>query len=428
MGLEREKSRFYNYPPFLPSVNHSELLNALQESSGKKEAGLYIHIPFCKKLCFFCPYTKYVKESSVHEAYVEALKKEILLVSSFPSVKNTTITSVFFGGGTPTMLSTQQLSELLSFCRKNFSFAENIQVSVEANPATTEEKTFLELKKAGFNRISFGVQSFDNKTLKLLGTAHSSEQAVKAVNSAKKFFSEINIDLMYRLPGQTVFAWKKDLLKAVSLNVSHITTYALDLVQGTTLFILNKKNALQKIPSFDEEKKMMVLADRLLSKKGFKRYLVDQFALNGKENKYAIQTLLGNVLGLGCGAFSHFNVFEFKNFSVLEKYFEATGKGFLPAESGKKLSEKELMERFMIKHSMLLEFSADEFKKQFGKSVFKVFGRQLKKLKALKLISVKGNKIRVTSKGRMYIYNIHRSFYPKEFNQVIQGFEKAGSG
>lgn len=414
--LKRNKSRFYNYPPFLFPVEGKEIFQ-------KKQIGLYIHIPFCERLCFFCPYTKYLSKKEKINNYISALKKEIKFISSQNALNTFEVSSVFFGGGTPSFLSGKQLTEILSFCRKHFVFLKGIQITVEANPSSVDEKKLMQLKKAGFNRISFGVQSFNDKLLKKLGTAHDSEKAVNAIKLAQNYFDNINIDLMYALPEQTLADWKNDLHNAVEVNVSHITTYALDIVSGTAFFALKEKNKLGKIPSFEKEKEMMFLSDEILGKKGFKRYLIDQFALNGKENLYAKQTLFGEVIGLGCGAFSHFNGFEYRNFLGLENYIEAAGKGFA-VEAGKKLTRKEQMERFMIKNLLSLEIDSDVFEKEFGVELNKVFGKQINFLAEQKLISVKKNKINVFPEGKLYIYNLCRQFYSEENNNLMKEFEK----
>jgi len=414
--LKRDKSRFYNYPPFLFPVKGKEIFE-------KKRIGLYIHIPFCERLCFFCPYTKYLSKKQKIIQYVSALKKEIKFISSQNALSNYAVSSVFFGGGTPSFLSAKQLTEILSFCRNHFVFLEGIQVTVEANPSSVDEQKLKQLKKAGFNRISFGIQSFNDKLLKKLGTAHDSVKAVNAVNLAKNYFNSINLDLMYALPEQTLSDWQTDLIKATKLKVSHLTTYALDVVPGTVFFALKERKILGEIPSFEKEKEMLFLSDKILGKKGFKRYLIDQFALKGKESSYAKQTLSGEVIGLGCGAFSHFNDFEFRNSLNLEKYLEEAENGFA-VEAGKKLTKKEQMERFMIKGLLSLEINSEIFKEKFGVELNKVFGKQITFLSKEKMISVKKNKINVLPEGRLYIYNLCRQFYSEENNGLMKEFEK----
>jgi oxygen-independent coproporphyrinogen-3 oxidase len=402
----------------LPEINGKEIFE-------KRNVGLYLHIPFCARLCFFCPYTKYLAEKKTIQLYLKALKKEIKMISFQPSARNTAVSAVFFGGGTPTILSGKELAELLSFCRKHFNFTENCQITVEANPNTVDGIKLAELNKAGFNRISFGVQSFNDKILRLFGSHHNSLQAAKAIKlSAENGFTNINLDLMYRLPGQEKKEWKKDLEKAMNSGASHITTYALDVVPGTALLALKQKNKLEKIPSFRKEKEMAFLADKLLKEKGFKRYMIDQFALKNKENLYAVHTLSGEVIGLGCGAFSHFNGFEYRNFTDIRKYTEKINKGKFAVERGKKLTKKEEMERFMIKNLLFLEISPEDFRERFGVELKKVFGKKLKKLEKQKFISMQENKIKVTRKGMHYIYSLCREFYSKEYSQIIAKFEE----
>jgi oxygen-independent coproporphyrinogen-3 oxidase len=415
--LARNTSRFYNYPPSLPLVNAKEIFE-------KKEIALYIHLPFCKKLCYFCPYTKYFVKGKIVNQYLAALKKEMQLISLQKTVQNTVVSSVFFGGGTPTYLSGESLSELLFLCRKHFNLSEDCQITLEANPSTVNKRKLVQLRKAGFNRISFGVQSFSDKFLKMLGTSHNSRQAIKAVKSSLNAgFTNLNIDLMYRLPGQRIEDWKIDLNTALSLNVTHITTYALDIVPGTVLFVLDKENELERIPSIKEEEKMVRLSEEILAKKGFTRYLVDQFSLQNKQNRYAVQTISGEVLGLGCGAFSHFNGFEYRNHTNLREYIKRINAGDFAVERGKKLSKREEMERYIIKHLLFLNVNLEDFKEKFGVNLQQVFGSQLRALESQKLLSVGENAITLSLKGKLYIYDVCRQFYSRHYRKIIRDFE-----
>ncbi len=417
--IERDKSRFYNYPPVLPEINGKEIFSS---SFDEPEISLYVHIPFCERICFFCPYNKYIGKGKPVDEYINALKKEISLVSG--KIENSVVSSVFFGGGTPTYLSGEQLSGIFSFLKQKFVFSDACQSTVEANPFSSGTEKLSVLFDSGFNRISFGVQSFDDAMLKRIGTNHDSVQAVNAINNASNAgFENINIDLMYRLPGQSIGDWRSDLEKATELPVNHVTTYALDIVPGTAMYSMNNSGLLPLIPSFEEEKEMLLAADEILGKKGMQRYLIDQFALRGKENIYAINTLSGNVLGFGCGAFSHLNSFEFMNTPAINDFIQKINSGDFAASKGKKLSLREQMERFMVKSVLFLSVNKNEFRKKFGKEINAVFGKEIGFLEKAGFLLDEGEFIAVTVLGQLYIYNVCREFYSGKYRQIIKVFE-----
>lgn len=417
--VKRIMSRFYDYPPIL--------LENTKDIFSKDDIAVYTHIPFCTKICNYCPYIKYVRSESVKKKYVSNLIKEIRLFSNC----NKKVKVIYIGGGTPSLLSSSQIKSILNEINKKFEVDKDCQISIECNPIDADLSKIKSLYKVGVNRISFGIQSFHDDLLKILGRAHDRKAAINAIKNAKLAgFKDINIDLMYRLPGQTLQQWKEDLLMAKKLKITHLSTLALDIVRNTKFYILQKKGLLGKIPSPDTEIKMFRLVTKILnSKDGYKRYNVDQIAFNNKKNRYGIYVAKKEVVGFGAGALSFFNEFVYQNEPALNNYFEKIKRNELPIILSKKLTKKEIMQRYIIKSILYSDVGINkhEFEGLFGVELKSVFARQLSKLVKQGLLTERENSFVITSRGYFLIQNICHELYDQEYkdllNSIIQ-FQK----
>ncbi len=234
------------------------------------ERGLYIHIPFCARKCPYCDFFS-SPDMSLKEEYVRAAKRNVHAVKD-------RISSVYFGGGTPSLLLPEHFADILSAA----DIRSGAEISAEANPGTADEKYLSDIKAAGINRISFGIQSFDDKELKALGRIHSAEEAASALHSAKKAgFENISADLMIGIPFQTKNSLKKSLEAAVSLPVTHISAYMLKIEKGTPLS--ENDSLLRHIPDDDETADMYLEAVNFLAENGFEQYEISNFARKGYE-------------------------------------------------------------------------------------------------------------------------------------------------
>ncbi len=214
------------------------------------DMGLYVHIPFCKQKCMYCDFPAYQNLQDYYETYVYALVQEIdLWVSEHPESKERSIDTIYFGGGTPTELSIQQLQMIIDKIKSTFTIDENCHMTIESNPGEVDLQYLTKLVKLGFNRISFGVQTFDDKALTMLHRSHDGEKAIQAVYDAKEAgFTDINIDLIYGLPRQTLEDIQHNLNIVKDLPINHISTYGLQVEVGTYLYHLVQKNLIS-IPS-----------------------------------------------------------------------------------------------------------------------------------------------------------------------------------
>lgn len=408
---ERDREYVRWYPPSIKKIDQRSIWN-------KREIGFYIHIPFCKVVCKYCPFNKYTWEPNKVRDYLERLKKEIEMYGKLPYIQDSTIIAGYFGGGTPTSLTTDQLFELIACCQENFDIASDAEICTEANPETVDEIKLKTLRDSGINRISFGVQSFNNRFLKIMGRGHRAEVALSAIKMARDMkFENIGIDLIYYIPTQTLPDWEKELNQAISLGVDHISTFNLSISPNTPLY---QEQTNGKIPFQQGEQieiEMYNKAIEMLSEAGYHQYTLLDFALPGKEclhHDINWQAPQREYIGLGAGAFSYINGHIYCNSSPLNAYSQAIDNGNLPISFGKKLTIEEKMSRYFILGVKFLEISKSKFREQFGIKADDVFGDIFQKLEKLGLITNNDEMIAITQKGKLYADNISKMFYTKE--------------
>ena len=384
-----------------------------------KEIGFYVHVPLCKGICKYCPFNKFNWTSSRAEQYITAVKKEIRLITSQPYFENVKIIAGFFGGGTPTSLSTDQLVDLVEWCYKHLNVTPDAEMSVEATPNTIDEEKLRALRDIGINRLSIGVQSFHPHILQIMGRAHKGQQSIRAIELAHKVgFEVVTIDLLYRVPGQTLSDWEKDLRQALELDLDHLTTFSLFLDPGTPLH--NEITAGNTIPQPDEEMDLAMyqMGVDILSKADYSLYSLYDFARPGKEClHHAInwQAPQRDYVSFGPGAFSFINNGEsshiYCNFNPLDKYINSVSKGCPPVDFGKKLSNEEEMSRYMVLGVNFLRIPRAPFLERFGVDVTEIYDEEFRKLQSWDLIQIDENDITLTNKGKIFLANVSKMFF-----------------
>jgi oxygen-independent coproporphyrinogen-3 oxidase len=263
--------------------------------------GLYIHLPWCVKKCPYCDFNSHAThaDASFPEAeYIAALKRDLEL--SLPLIWRRPITSVFFGGGTPSLFSGDSIEAILSYARMLLSFALDIEITLEANPGTLEAQKFADFRSAGINRLSIGIQSFNPRHLQTLGRIHNDIEASRAVEQSLLHFDNINLDLMYALPEQTLDEALQDIHTACKWGVSHLSAYHLTLEPNTLFY-----HRPPKLPDEDTAADMQVIIERTLAEKGYQHYETSVFS---QPNKMCMHNInywqYGDYLGIGAGAHS----------------------------------------------------------------------------------------------------------------------------
>lgn len=278
---------------------------------------IYIHIPFCVRKCAYCDFLSAPAGRDTQKQYVCALKQEI---QEFPYKKEYEVSSVFFGGGTPSVLPGEEIAEIMALLKEKFVFAEDAEISLECNPGTADEQKLRIYRDCGINRLSFGLQSADNTELKLLGRIHTWEEFLATYETARRAgFKNINVDLMSALPGQTADSWKETLRKIIALNPEHISAYSLIIEEGTLFYEKYEEDTRKReageqpefLPSEDEEREMYRLTEELLEEAGMHRYEISNYAKPGYECRHNIGYWDGTeYAGFGLGASSMLRVQE----------------------------------------------------------------------------------------------------------------------
>ena len=353
--------------------------------SGTDLISLYVHIPFCLRKCRYCDFLSAPQTDIDRERYVKALILEIKTQKDCPAGRP--VDTVFFGGGTPSVLSADQIGRIMDALREVFLILPDAEVSLETNPGTADFEKLSAFKEAGINRLSMGVQSMHDEELRLLGRIHTADQALEAFKTARAAgFDNINIDLMSALPGQTFDSWADSLRQAVEWRPEHISAYSLIIEPGTPFSALYDAGELPPLPDEETDRKMYHYTREYLAQHGYGRYEISNYALKGRECRHNSGYWTGHpYLGFGIGAASYVNGARFSNIPDFETYIVEMEKAGIPAEIeqvyGKvrteihSLTEQEKMEEFMfLGLRMTAGVKTSDFASRFGKSLDEVYG------------------------------------------------------
>ncbi len=352
-----------------------------------KELELYVHIPFCVKKCNYCDFLSAPASERTYDAYVSRLLAEIGAAGL--AYKADGVTSVFIGGGTPSVLSAAQMRQLLRLLKDSFPVLPYAEITVECNPGTLDAEKLQAYYEAGVNRLSIGLQSADEKELRMLGRIHTFEQFVQNYELARKTgFKNINVDIISAIPGQKINDYRQTLLKVTALKPEHISAYALIIEEGTPFYEQMRRNLLQ-LPSEEVDRQMYQMTKDLLRQSGYERYEISNYARPGFECRHNTgYWLRKNYLGIGLGAASCIENVRFANIADLSGYLK-TDAADLPHVYAQReeLSERAQMEEFMFLGLRLMRgVSAEDFQKQFSLTMESVYGEVIQKQLNQKLI------------------------------------------
>ncbi|MDR2939433.1 MAG: radical SAM family heme chaperone HemW [Clostridiales bacterium] len=362
------------------------------------QLGVYVHIPFCIKKCLYCDFNSYADKGRYKKEYINVLAGEI---GSACFLSNYEIKSIFIGGGTPTCMDIGDISTILSKIKKH-KILENAEITIEANPGTIDYIYLKELRQLGANRLSFGLQSASDRLLKILGRVHTYNDFLKSYDDAiKAGFENINVDLMFALPGQSLADWQDTLCKVSDLGATHISAYSLIIEDGAAFSSLYKKGELI-LPGEEEDRDMYFSAKYFLESKGYKLYEISNFAKKGYESGHnKIYWNCEEYAGFGLGAHSYINNKRYSNTEDFFKYLKDENKIVFEEI----LSQEESMEEFIfLGLRMACGIEIDKFGKKFGKGLFEVYGDKLINLISEGYISKNGGRIQLTEKG-VYVSN-----------------------
>ena len=366
------------------------------------DMGLYVHIPFCKQKCMYCDFPAYQNLQDYYETYVYALVQEMdLWVSEHPESKSKPIDTIYFGGGTPTELSIQQLQMIIDKIKSTFTITDDCHMTIESNPGEVDLQYLTKLVKLGFNRISFGVQTFDDKALTMLHRSHNGEKAKQAVFDAKEAgFTDINIDLIYGLPRQTLEDIQHNLHILKDLPINHISTYGLQVEVGTYLYHLVQKNLIS-IPCESIDEAMYDTMMEGLKELGFERYEISNFS---KDNSYSRHNLkywhYVDYLGFGAGAHSFYEGIRRSNNRNVMPYIQAVDRYTMPTIDTETITVERAQEDFCFL-ALRTKWGLDEqkFEDRFDVSVHNLFGNILEDLVTKGLLEYQNGSYHLSSDG-----------------------------
>ena len=362
--------------------------------------GLYLHIPFCHQRCHFCAFYLEIHHARAGEEFVTSLLTELGVYGKSGVLGANPLDSIYFGGGTPTTLSSDQLATILATATTTFGLSPNAEVTIEAHPESVTRDSLTHLRQSGFNRLSFGAESMDQTELNRVGRPGSPGSTITTMAVAREAgFTNINLDLMYGLPGQTLESWATSLRHTIELDPNHLSCYALTIEEGTSL-----KTAIQRglVPAPDEElqNRMEDLAEEILSRAGYERYEISNYCRPGFASRHnRLHWTGGHYLGIGPSAQSYLGGRRFGNVSDLRAYNVALKDGRLPVSESDRLTQAdESCERLVFGLRLIDGISLS----QTGALSFLELTQGVDKLLAEELLERQGDVVRLTTRGRRY--------------------------
>ncbi len=394
---------------------------------------LYLHIPFCHAKCHYCDFNSYAGMLGQRESYVDALRREIELAGERARLKDgrpRRCRTIFFGGGTPSLLRAEQVAEILDAARSAFALDDDAEITLEANPGTLEYGHLDELRGVGVNRLSMGAQSFDPGLLKWMGRIHSPEEIEVAFRAARSAgFTSINLDFIFALPGQSLALWEQTLDRAIELGSGHLSLYSLIVEEGTPLFTWVNQGKV--IPAEDDlAADMYELASAKLATAGYHQYEISNWALPGHECQHNL-TYWHNLpyIGLGAGAHSWYAGHRFADVRPIREYIQVVRSASdLAGEPGADISllpasavaddevisrELEMAETGILGLRLMEGISLSTFAERFGCDFLDIFGDRLSDAFTFGLLEREGDVLRLSEHGRLLGNEVFERLLPE---------------
>lgn len=379
-------------------------------ANDQRTEAVYIHIPFCTNKCFYCDFNSYVLKDQPVMDYLRALDKEMeLTVHANPPGR---IKSIFVGGGTPTVLKPDEMEYFLQSVKRHFpEWSDDIEFSMEANPGTTDLEKLSVMREGGVNRISFGVQAFQNSLLTGIGRIHDTDDVYRSLENARRAgFDNMSIDLMFGLPNQTLDMLTESVDKALELGLPHYSIYSLKVEENTLFHTMYQRNQLP-LPDEEDELNMYLLLMERMQAAGYKQYEISNFAKPGFESRHNMTYWRNeDYYGLGAGAHGYIGRQRHVNIKGVNPYNETANQG-LPRLESFEVSREEAMEDFLMVGLRVLDgVSRSRFRQQFGISMEEVFAGPLNKMIGAGLLDSTDDGYKLSSKGILFGNDVFAEF------------------
>lgn len=360
----------------------------------KKPTSAYVHIPFCTQICYYCDFSKVFIKNQPVDSYLEHLLQE------FHSYDIRKLRTLYIGGGTPTALSASQLEVLLDGLTKNLDLSMLEELTIEANPGDLDADKIAVLQNSAVNRVSLGVQTFDDKMLKKIGRSHTEKDIYENIDRLKLAgFDNISIDLIYALPGQTMEQVKENVAKAIGLDIPHMSLYSL-ILENHTVFMNRMRRGKLPLPKEELEAEMFEYIIAELEKAGFEHYEISNFSKTGFESRHNLMYWDNDeYYGIGAGASGYVDGVRYKNHGPIRHYLKAVEEG------SARINEEHLSQREQMEEEMFLGLrkksgvSIRRFEEKFATSFEELYGQVVRDLCHQGLLQVEGQQIRMTKRG-----------------------------
>jgi oxygen-independent coproporphyrinogen III oxidase len=407
-----------SYPPF-------ESLQTSGVDAAWKKPGfnLYVHLPYCRKRCTFCFYKVYTnRNAKPMDRYLEAVLQEIDSYGKRGELRDRTVDTIYFGGGTPTTLSEGQLRELAARLRANFTISPNVEWTSESEPGTLSEEKVATLREIGVNRLSMGVQTMDDDLLHKNGRSHNSEWVYRALEWARKSeFAVVNLDLMSGILDETLETWDASLQKFIELGIEHISIYRMEVYKNTLLYAAGYTGpGVGGIPTDDEELAMWLHAVDKLEQAGYMQTSGHSFVKRAEDEhvqRVEMWGKAGELLGMGVSAYSYMNDTVLQNTSDWGTYVGKVTNGQSPVGRGLRLNSRQKMARELILGFKLLSVDRRTFRHRHGFDVLELWGPQVEALVNDGILEVTDQAITLTRKARPYVDVVCSVFYLSEHSE-----------
>lgn len=372
--------------------------------------GVYVHIPFCRRKCFYCDFPSYAGEERWMSRYREALCREIA-AQGCCCLQEGAVRTVYIGGGTPTALAADDLLAVVCAVRESFRLTGEEEFTVEANPGTVDAKLLERLREAGVNRLSFGVQSFSDALLSAIGRIHTAREAEDAVCMAQKAGFRVSLDLMYGLPGQTLSDLKDSVARAAALGIGHISVYGLVVEDGTPFARMEAAGRLH-LPTDDECGDMYDYITAELPRLGYRRYEISNYARAGEESRHNLAYWQDvSYIGLGAAAHSYWHGQRTENEQDLCRYIACIEGGLSPAREEEPCSRESHIEEFAFLALRTAEgIDKHRFKEKFKTDIEEIYGEAIKRLKKAALVEETASAICLTKQGMKFGNRVFEEF------------------
>ena len=366
----------------------------------KKKLGIYVHIPFCKKKCNYCDFYSVKWNEELENKYIDSVINEI---KSYKDTQNNeyNVDTIFFGGGTPTIVKPENLRRISEEIRDGYSIDKNAEITIEANPNTLTEENLKLYREIGINRLSIGIQSLNDTVLQDIGRIHNSEEALEAIDRAKNFgFKNINADVMFNIPGQTISDIDDTLSQIIKKDVKHISFYSLKLEKGTPMYVLEKNNKII-MPNEDLEREMYYSGRNIMKENNLFQYEISNFSLKNYECKHNLKYWnQQEYIGIGPSAHSFLNTVRYNNPSDLKLYCQWAETSSFERKIQEVLEEKELIfEYIMLQLRLTKGLSTEKFERKFSINFIETYSKQIEYLIENKLLEYSGEFIKLTETG-----------------------------